>query len=90
MSGQGQKYGQQHKTKELVEFHNRLHALTMFKLVGHFQYSAHSRLHYAELFCKPVPSEKKRLCWVTVNSTLIASTLFSLLKVLRFHKQSFD
>ena len=29
MQGQGQKYGQKHETKELVEFHNHLHALTM-------------------------------------------------------------
>ena len=29
MQGQGQKYGQKHETKELVEFHSRLHALTM-------------------------------------------------------------
>ena len=29
MQGQGQKYGQKHETKELFEFLNHLHALTM-------------------------------------------------------------
>ena len=31
MQGQGEKYGQKHETKELVEFHNHLHALTMIR-----------------------------------------------------------
>ena len=48
------------------------------------------RLNYAQLICEPVLSENKRLCRVTVNSTSIATTLFSLLKVLRFHNQSLD
>ena len=29
MQGQGQKYGQKHETKELVEFRNHLHVLAM-------------------------------------------------------------
>ena len=29
MQGQGKKYGQKHETKELVQFHNHLHASTM-------------------------------------------------------------
>ena len=41
------------------------------------------RLNYAQLICEPVRSENKRLCTVTVNSTSIATTLSSLLKVLR-------
>ena len=46
------------------------------------------RLNYAQLvICEPVRSEN-RLCTVTVNSTSIATTLFSLLKVLKFHNQS--
>ena len=32
MQGQGQEYGQKHGTKELVEFHNHLHALIMVLL----------------------------------------------------------
>ena len=48
------------------------------------------RLNYTQLICEPVRSENKRLCRVTVNSTSIATTLFSLLKVLRFHNQSLD
>ena len=48
------------------------------------------RLNYAQLICEPVRSENKRLCRVTVNSTPIATTLFSLLKVLRFHNQSLN
>ena len=31
VQGQGEKYGQKHETKELDEFHNHLHALTMMK-----------------------------------------------------------
>ena len=31
VQGQGQKYGQKHETKELVEFHNHLYALTMLQ-----------------------------------------------------------
>ena len=46
--------------------------------------------NYAQLICKPVRNENKSLCSVTVNSTTIATTLLSLLKVLRFHNQSFD
>ena len=45
------------------------------------------RLNYAQLICEPVRRENKRLCRVTVSSTSIATTLFSLLKVLRFHNQ---
>ena len=48
------------------------------------------RLNYAQLIYKPVGSENKRLCRVTVTSTSIATTLFSFLKVLRFHNQSLD
>ena len=29
VEGQGQKYGQHHETKEVVEFHNHVHALTI-------------------------------------------------------------
>ena len=43
-------------------------------------------LNYAQLICEPVQSENKRFCAVTVNSPSIATTLFSPLKVLRFHK----
>ena len=35
MQGQGQKYGQKHETKELVQFHNHLHALTMILAMFH-------------------------------------------------------
>ena len=38
-----------------------------------------------QLICEAVRNENKRLCTVTVNSTSIATTLFSLLRVLRFH-----
>ena len=48
------------------------------------------RINYAQLICKVVRSENKRLCRVTVDSTSIATTLFSLLRVLRFHNQSLD
>ena len=48
------------------------------------------RLNYAQLICEPVQSKNNRLCTVTVNSTSIATTLLSLLKVLRFHNQSLD
>ena len=48
------------------------------------------RLNYAQLSCEPVRSENERLCRVTVNSTSIPTTLFSLLKVLRFYNQSLD
>ena len=48
------------------------------------------RLNYAQLICEPVRSEDIRLCRVTVNSTSIETTLFSLLKVIRFHNQSLD
>ena len=34
MQGQGQKYGQKHETKELVQFHNHLHALTMIRWIA--------------------------------------------------------
>ena len=44
------------------------------------------RLNYARLIWEPMRDQKKRLCMVTVNSTSsIATTLFTLLKVLRFH-----
>ena len=33
VQGQGQKYGQKHQTKELVEFHNHFHALTVLEIV---------------------------------------------------------
>ena len=33
VQGQGQTYGQKHETKEHVEFHTHLHALTMIKLL---------------------------------------------------------
>ena len=33
MQGHSQKYGQKHQTKELGEFHNHLHALTMILLI---------------------------------------------------------
>ena len=33
VKGQDQKEGQKHNTKELVEFHNHLHALTMPELI---------------------------------------------------------
>ena len=45
-------------------------------------------LNYAQLICESVQSENKRLCTVMVNSTSIATTLFSLLKVLRFFEVS--
>ena len=45
------------------------------------------RLNYAQLICEPVRSEN-RLCTATVNSISTATTLFSLLKVLKFHNQS--
>ena len=45
------------------------------------------RLNCAQLIREPVRSENKRLCTAMVDSTSIA-TLFSLLKVLRFHNQS--
>ena len=48
------------------------------------------RLNYAQLIFEPVRSENKRLCTVTVYSTSIAITLFSLLKVQRFDNQSLD
>ena len=48
------------------------------------------RLNYMQLICEPVLSENKRLCIVIVSSTSIATTLFSRLKVLRFHNQSLD
>ena len=47
-------------------------------------------LNYARLIWEPMRDQNKRLCRVTVNSTSIATTLFSLLKVLRFHNQSLD
>ena len=48
------------------------------------------RLNYARLIWEPVRDQNKRLCRVTVNSTSIATILFSLLKVLRFYNQSRD
>ena len=48
-------------------------------------------LNCAQVICEPVRSENKRLCSLRVNSTSIATLhLFLLLKVLRFHNQSFD
>ena len=43
MQGQGGKYGQKHETKELVEFHNHLHVLTMvnIKIKGIFSRKEH-------------------------------------------------
>ena len=40
------------------------------------------RLNYARLIWELMQDQNKRLCRVTVNSTSIATTLFSLLKVL--------
>ena len=48
------------------------------------------RLNYAQLIFEPVQSESKRLCTVTVNSTSVATTWFSLLKVLSFRNHSLD
>ena len=48
------------------------------------------RLNCGQLIREPVRSENKRLCNATVNSTSIATTLFPLLKVLRFQNQSLD
>ena len=48
-------------------------------------------LNCARVICEPVRSENKRLCTLRVNSTSIATLhLLLLLKVLRFHNQSFD
>ena len=41
------------------------------------------RLNYAQLICEA--AENKRLCTVTVNSTSIATTLFSLLEISRIN-----
>ena len=38
VQGQGQKYGQKQETKELVQFHNHLHALTMAKYHAFYRY----------------------------------------------------
>ena len=53
VQGQGQKYRQKHQTKEVVEFHNHLHALTMNRLPCRKYYIicySHSRGNF--LFCK--------------------------------------
>ena len=34
MQGQSQKYGQKHETKELVQFHNHFHALSMVETIS--------------------------------------------------------
>ena len=50
-------------------------------------------LNCAQLICEPVRSDreaKARLCTVTVNSSSPMTTLFSLLKILRFQNQSLD
>ena len=47
MQGQGQKYGQKHETKELVQFHNHLQALTMIgSKVKQGLVNAHGHLIY--------------------------------------------
>ena len=46
MQGQGQKYGQKHETKELVEFYNHLHALTMDLGGGFHCASQKTREHF--------------------------------------------
>ena len=52
MQGQGQKYGQKHKTKELVQFHNHLHALTMLADVSGIGWSPRSSV------CRTRPTER--------------------------------
>ena len=52
MQGQGQKYGQKHKTKELVQFHNHLHALTMLADVSGIGWSPRSSI------CRTRPTER--------------------------------
>ena len=54
MQGQGQKYGQKHETKELVQFHNHLHALTMLTTTTNLEGQVAEPLRQVELsftFC---------------------------------------
>ena len=87
-------HGDGYETRQVPLFHVsvRIFGLDPAKKTPFFEKIANQilRLNYAQLICKPVRSENKRLCRVTVNSTSMATTLVSLLKVLRFHNQSLD